>query len=506
MKLISTLALLLVFSCGLEAVQPLTESSFVEVVNAVNVVGSTGTTQPARKSDIFRAPDLIQTGAGSRAELKAGDGTITRVGANTVFSFQNEGRGINLEKGSILFHSPTGKGGGTVNSKSATASVLGTTIIVATTSNGGFKTLVLEGKARIMLAGGRSMTLKEGQMTFIVPGMTSIPTPIEFRLSKQVEGSGLVGNFKNQLASQQKIAQAENKQEKSIAKGKAEATTMMVGDAKDSKGFQVIDPNTRESKFGQITESASLAENLIIRTSQLDRRYVFKNFFADRFIPGKTLTAVAAKNIVFDTDLIDLSFTTDTDFGFFSLENIVFTQGLQVSGYNGRLIFDSLERIYFASNSLFDFPGGHVVFDSSLLNIDNVAFRDVGGSMDFVSRSSFNFRNGLVNARTVSFTAKGVLDFQNIGFVSGMDSIRMEAATIVLQNINFPAGSKVFLYSALGTLAPFSNTGAAAQPGKVNFTSGVRYGGVAFDSSNSANNSTVTGTTSFVNVYIGTRP
>ncbi len=70
-----------------------------------------------------------------------------RVGANAVFSFGKDSRTLNLERGSLLLHSPTGKGGGSIVTNSATASVVGTTIIVTATSNGGFKLLVLEGVA-----------------------------------------------------------------------------------------------------------------------------------------------------------------------------------------------------------------------------------------------------------------------------------------------------------------------------------------------------------------------
>ena len=73
------------------------------------------------------------------------DKTITRVGANTVFSFEGKDRSVNLESGSLLFHSPKGKGGGTIKSGGASAAVLGTTLIVSSVAGGGFKVVLLEG-------------------------------------------------------------------------------------------------------------------------------------------------------------------------------------------------------------------------------------------------------------------------------------------------------------------------------------------------------------------------
>jgi len=110
---------------------PLTESTFTEVVKDVNVVvASTKVAQPATVKELVKAPDLVRTGPQSRAELTATDETVTRIGANTVFSFEPTGRDMNLEKGNVLFHSPAGKGGGTIRSGGAAAAVLGTTLIV----------------------------------------------------------------------------------------------------------------------------------------------------------------------------------------------------------------------------------------------------------------------------------------------------------------------------------------------------------------------------------------
>ena len=41
-------------------------------------------------------PDILKTGPQSRAELVAEDETVTRVGANTIFSFDPASRTIDL--------------------------------------------------------------------------------------------------------------------------------------------------------------------------------------------------------------------------------------------------------------------------------------------------------------------------------------------------------------------------------------------------------------------------
>ena len=87
------------------------------------------------------------------------------MGSNTIFSLESQSRTINLKQGSLLFHSPEGKGGG----KIVTASVVGTTIIVAATADGGFKILVLEGSATVTYLDGSILSLRAGQMTFVLP-------------------------------------------------------------------------------------------------------------------------------------------------------------------------------------------------------------------------------------------------------------------------------------------------------------------------------------------------
>src|ERR1035441_10174902 len=149
----------------------LKQSKFTQVVNDVEGISAADNSQKvAAVNDVFNMPDLVRTGEASRAELVAEDKTITRVGANTVFSFDSANRTIDLQQGSLLFHSPKGKGGGTIRTSSATASVLGTTLIVPTTRSGGFKVIDLEGHVAIKFLSGVRQDLNPGQMTFVLPG------------------------------------------------------------------------------------------------------------------------------------------------------------------------------------------------------------------------------------------------------------------------------------------------------------------------------------------------
>src|SRR5437764_5827091 len=113
MKRKSLIGISLLAALSLSAAE-LRESTLVQVVNEVKVAAPQSAEKDARANDVVHAPDKIRTGAKSRAELKAPDNTLTRIGQNTVFSFEQSGRVLNLEKGSVPFHSPAGRGGGTI--------------------------------------------------------------------------------------------------------------------------------------------------------------------------------------------------------------------------------------------------------------------------------------------------------------------------------------------------------------------------------------------------------
>lgn len=221
----------------------LTESTVTEIVKDVSVVvPATQAATPAQLQEIVKTPDLVRTGADSRAELTAADQTITRIGANTVFSFDPAGRSLDLRQGSILFHSPSGKGGGTIHSGGAAAAVLGTTIIVVAAPAGGFKVIVLEGKGHVRWPGGRTSTLAAGQLVFVMPGQTAPGRVLDINLGKLVAGSNLVNGFSHALPSLPRIQAAIRKQNKEIASGRAQDTGLPA-DSFRNNGLNAIDNN-----------------------------------------------------------------------------------------------------------------------------------------------------------------------------------------------------------------------------------------------------------------------
>ena len=351
------------------AIENLNNLKITEVVQSVTVTEAVSKRQkPAQKNATFNVPDILTTGPSSRAEMVAADGTVTRVGSNTVFSFSPDKREVNLEKGCVLFHSPTGKGGGTIRSAAATASVLGTSIIVTATRDGGFKLLVLEGKAKAALANGRTMSLTAGQLTFIMPGSKDFGPVIAFRLKEQVGGSNLVKGFKEPLASLAKIEVATVSQEQKIATGKIESTNLVIADTQvlETKVVDTTLIQTRANVAAEVSPFQQAANSdAVVASAPLPASRLFSSTGAS--IPSEQLKLASAdfsrlaaanpsavfesfvgKNISitapYGTDLTNTG-VNSYEFAFVAKEAFTQNQGLtgsQVSSYSARSQMDSL--------------------------------------------------------------------------------------------------------------------------------------------------------------------
>ena len=80
----------------------------------------------AAERDVMDARNFLRSENASRAELQYPDGTVVRVGQNTVFTFDAGSRTLTLDHGSLLFHIPKNSGGGTIKTASLTAAITGT--------------------------------------------------------------------------------------------------------------------------------------------------------------------------------------------------------------------------------------------------------------------------------------------------------------------------------------------------------------------------------------------
>jgi FecR protein len=203
------------------AATALTESTFTEIIRTANVVTAADkSVAPARTNEVFKVPDLVRTGSASRLEMTAPDQTITRVGANTVFTFAPGGRDIVLEQGSVLFHPPEGGGGGAIKNHGTAAAVLGTTEIGAILPDDSFKILDLEGSVKVTLKNGLSIELKAGQMIIVSPDGNEFSPLMTFNIGQLLPHLLLVTGFSEPLSSLPLIEAAIQEQNQEIFDGK----------------------------------------------------------------------------------------------------------------------------------------------------------------------------------------------------------------------------------------------------------------------------------------------
>ena len=123
-------ALLLAPLAAAHAAVPYSSATVTRVENKVSygqVRGGRSETRLASPRDVVRASDFLLSESESRAELKYEDGTIVRIGQNTVFSFDAKTRTLKLDKGTLVFYIPKGAGGATIKTPSITAAITGTT-------------------------------------------------------------------------------------------------------------------------------------------------------------------------------------------------------------------------------------------------------------------------------------------------------------------------------------------------------------------------------------------
>jgi hypothetical protein len=393
------------------------QSKVTQVVNDVQIISAADQAKKAAVvNDIFAMPDILRTGAASRAELVAEDDTITRVGANTIFSFDPASRTIDLQQGSLLFHSPHGKGGGTIHTGSATASVLGSTLIVTTTPNGGFKVIALEDNAEIHLPNGLQQKLMPGQMTFILPGGSQLAPIIVFRLDELIRNSLLVKGFSQPLSSLTLILNQIDKQNKLIKSGRATDTGLFAGDNASPNQVEVLDANTIQTDVNPALVNAALAADATINQPSLKDAtiptppaHVFLNppftLSGNKFFGSRTFSGFVARNLFINTPAADLdSLTVDLspyggkpEFDFVAANDLNIEGSVTFAGLpsNDSLFLVAGNQISIAPNStvqadVADFewsaPGALTLNGDSLIN--NV------GDIGLTSGSDFTLKNG----------------------------------------------------------------------------------------------------------------
>ena len=240
-RILSALAVVfisLTFSAHIAVAGPLTEAQVTKIINQVSLVDPQNGERPAVVRDVVKDDLGVETGVKSRSELLFQDDTLTRLGAETFFSFKTGTRDLTLEKGSMLLQVPKGLGGAKIHTAAVTAAITGTTIMMEYIPTKYIKVMVLEGSLRLSRNGllGDSVVLTAGKMVIMRPDAKNIPEPVNVDLQHVVQTSTLV-NFPGAepLPSTNLIQAAIADQQQQLAKTNLVPTNLVIG-----KGTNVI--------------------------------------------------------------------------------------------------------------------------------------------------------------------------------------------------------------------------------------------------------------------------
>jgi hypothetical protein len=197
------------------------------VVTVAPNLGSQG--EPAAQGAVIQDGNVVRTGAASRAALEFSDLTQSRLGANSIFSFDAKARVMNFNRGAVMFSKPTNSGAIQLRSGAVTAAITGSTGFISTVpiegigkaghtrSNGkGTTTLVgmlegkLQGGSRWTDSAGREhttpFTLGPGDMLVARPD--NAPLKAQFDIPRFMKTSPLVKGFKTPLLNTAEIDRA----------------------------------------------------------------------------------------------------------------------------------------------------------------------------------------------------------------------------------------------------------------------------------------------------------
>src|SRR5438067_10777358 len=147
-----------------------------QIINDVKLLPGQAAARTAVVNENIGVGTAVRTGADSRTELTFLDLTITRLGANTIFSFNGQARQIDLGSGAVLVQVPRNGAEAKIQTAAVTAAITGGTALFETHKNLPAKLLMLEGigrfyrnshpeEAAIVHGGEMAMMTLAGQIT-----------------------------------------------------------------------------------------------------------------------------------------------------------------------------------------------------------------------------------------------------------------------------------------------------------------------------------------------------
>src|SRR4030095_4538247 len=207
----------------------LKEARVTQIVRDVKLLPNAAPARPAIVNDKVHDGTAVRTGIESRTELMFTDATLARLGANTIFSFNEGTRNLELTDGAMLLRVPKDVGGAKINTAAVTAAITGTTIMLEFHKNSYIKFIVLEGTGRIFMPNrvGESVLVRAGQMLITKPDAVHLANPVDVDIRKLRKTSRLIRGF-GKMGSEDLIAQTEEDQDEKRSEGELYETNLAI--------------------------------------------------------------------------------------------------------------------------------------------------------------------------------------------------------------------------------------------------------------------------------------
>ena len=468
---------------------PLEQATITRTINDVRVLDPKTGSAPAKVSQIIKDEMGVKTGIKSRAELLFQDNTLTRLGAESYFSFRPGTRDMSLDSGTLLLQVPKDHGGATIRSASITASITGTTILMENIPGKSLKFMVLEGSMRIAMNNriGEALSLKAGKMIIIAPGARNLPDPVNVDVRSVIKTSSLINpdlfssSAKGKpamLPSLPLIAEVISEQDKQRAAGKLQDTNLVIlgkgtkviaakkktmeaivganfpaswtgtGDGNSGSGVSLADVsslNGSGSSSGSSSSSGSLSSTTSSSTLQSAASAIVVNA-ATTVVNNQAAIAAAASGGPGGT-------YTDIKNGAIKVQNTI-----QVSSDAPAAMSTTGGTIHLETLQTGGSTGIEVTDTAQLLSLLNASAPGPGGKIEFISAGSKILISGTTKADrgTITVTqngAGGQIELKNANMAADVIRVSAVQSNGVLQigGSHLTANNLLSLYGGSGT-------------------------------------------------------
>src|SRR5436190_14880672 len=416
-------AILAAFACANGA--ELKEARVTQIVRDVKLLPNAAPARLAVVNDPVRDGTAVRTGVESRTELMFSDATLARLGANTIFSFTEGTRNLELTDGAMLLRVPKNAGGAKINTAAVTAAITGTTVMLEFHKNSYVKFIVLEGTGRIFLTShlGESVLVRAGQMLIAKPDAKNLPNPVDVDVRQIRKTSRLIRSF-GKMGSENLIAQTEAAQDEERAEGELYETNLAIYGG----GTSII-----------LNDQEHIQETQIAAEQNPSPPPVVPPVVPSEFGPPATITSPNPYPLGSDTQI--------------NTDPTIVSNGTTNYGkiYRDTLTDGTRSRWFFGATKTFDTASGFDTPNRAVFDLNNIAVFKFQ-NLQLISDPSISTANGgttrlgLVGVEGITSGPPG----GNLTFAAGLDSVLLatQNGSIVLgSGISFQNIQNLFFYA-----------------------------------------------------------